>query len=644
MPSIQELEQALLAADQAGDTAAAQAIADDIGRMSVSQPNHAGISDDFKKRSSISLARGENPILAGAADLAGGLSGITRGALNIAGKPFDEKFGDKLFPPDAVDKSSGLYTVGSLADPAGLYTGMKAYQVGKALPVGAKYLKNIVGGAAAGGAVGGLSEDTDIGTGAGIGAGISAALGPLGWAGKKTYETGRNLYAGKEGQAQKYLAEIFGSTPERAKVADELLKMKTGVTGERQTAGLASVTGEKPIPALKALEERARGTPTVAAEFAERDAANEAARARPLESIAAIGRKPPAEQGMPQRLSRAEATRQNITAPMYKEAGKDVVVVDDELQNVLGGAEVQSALNSAETSLKQAITNALVAGKKPPSGFTSGSTTRGHDLPEWSMDGPTTPDIVKPSTVTIDMLQRVKNNIDEEISSLTGTIDSAGKTKLSQLKVARAQLDKKMRESSTKWAGAQDTFKDLSEPQNQAQVAQKLLESLQSPAGVERAASLGQAWRNAPSTITNKAGVPRYQEMGQVFSPTQMRQAEGVVESVGREAKYASLPAKQTILPEVKNALDIVEKGTPGYLSVITTTFRKILSKAGGKLDNDSQAIIDRLMLEPEKLAAFMQKQTPVERDVIEKYLTNANNLVGRGKVIGSIVSAQQGE
>ena len=53
------------------------------------------------------------------------------------------------------------------------------------------------------------------------------------------------------------------------------------------------------------------------------------------------------------------------------------------------------------------------------------------------------------------------------------------------------------------------------------------------------------------------------------------------------------------------------------------TAFHKVMAKAGGRLDQQSQVIIDGLMLEPTKLAAFLNKATPAESDMIRQYVAS---------------------
>lgn len=572
-------------------------------------------------------------------DFAAGATALPRAIGNMPGKLMNLPWLKSEFDSmgKAADKTSGAYIAGGLADPVAMTIGAGGFNAASKIPMLPSYLKNIVGGAGTGAAIGGISEEGDIGTGAAMGAGISAALGPLGYLGGKAWDIGRNITSGAQGQASKYLSEIFGDPVSRAKIADRVSAMKSGVAGEKPTVGLAAVSDDVPIPALKALEEGARSRPQMASQFAARDSANEVARARPFESIAAVGSRVPAETGMPVNLSRAEATRKNITSPLYAEAGKDILSVDDQLLSILGGAEVQPAARRAGTSLDQAIANATAAGKTPPIGYSPPKTTPAPEgTPYWAQN-PAPKPTTDPATISVNALQRIKNEIDKDISSLSGTTDSAGATKLSQLKNARSQLDTWMRGNSKKWGEAQDTFKDLSAFQNQADAANVLLNSLQSPAGVERAAAFGNAFRNAPQTI-NKAGVPRFEELGQIFSPTQMKWANATKQSIDRESQYAALKAQQSILPEVKNSLDSIREGSPNWLNVAMTSFHKIMAKAGGKLDEQSRAIVDGLMLDPAKFSAFMKQATPSERDLIGQYVKSTPT----GIPTASIMSASQ--
>lgn len=593
---------------------------------------------EHSKASQKSFVRGQRgafqntltDMLGGATSLG---SSIFNKAADITGSPLLRS----EFSNMATDKKSGAYLAGSLLDPIAASIGAGAFDKATMIPKLPSYLKNIIGGAASGGVIGGLSEDGSATSGAMIGGLIPAVVGPAGYVGGKVWDIGRNLVSGPIGQAKSYLAEMFGDRANRGKYARILENMKSGLPDEQLTVGRGAVSGDVPVPQFKALEESARSRPFMAERFSVIDKTNAEARARPLEAIAAPGARVPAAEGMPVNKSRAESIRESITSPLYKQAGKDVVPVDDALLGILGGAEIQGAAKRAGASLDQAITNATVAGKTPPAGYTPPKTIQpAPGTPYWAMN-PSPQPTVTPGTVSINALQRIKNEIDKEVASLIGASDSAGALRLSQLKTARGQLDKWMRGSSSNWAAAQDTFKALSAPQNQADVAKVLLDALKSPSDIERAAAFGTAFRNAPQTIT-KAGVPRFEELGQVLSPTQMKWASAVKESVDRKAQYAALPAKASILPEVSNAIDAANSAMPNWLNVAMTSFRKVLSKAGGRLDEQSQMIIDGMMTDPSKFAAFLREATPAEKDIVMRYIGR----IPKGVPTAEITSATQ--
>ena len=137
---------------------------------------------EHSKSAAISNWRGENPIRAAGADFMSGMTGLTRGGLNL----LSSGLGERLVPSEG-SQDNWLRTVGSLADPIGLGIGgiagtalPYAKVLGKGFVEGSKAVgKNVVSGALAGGAIGGLSEGGDVETGAGLGAAINVALPPV---------------------------------------------------------------------------------------------------------------------------------------------------------------------------------------------------------------------------------------------------------------------------------------------------------------------------------------------------------------------------------------------------------------------------------------------------------------------------------
>jgi len=168
-------------------------------------PTSAEVTPEFKAASAKSLARGESPILAGAADLLSGLTTLPRNAINavsnlfpssntlstlVTGQQPQNNLGNKIFPQTGVDTNSGLYLTGEILDPNAMALGGTAFKGAAAAAQGAarvipkvgylgQYGQGVLAGAGTGGAVGAVTPGQDAATGAGIGAVASAVLPPV---------------------------------------------------------------------------------------------------------------------------------------------------------------------------------------------------------------------------------------------------------------------------------------------------------------------------------------------------------------------------------------------------------------------------------------------------------------------------------
>lgn len=156
-------------------------------KQQLSQTPKEPPSQDFMRRAAISQARGENPFFTKVAEAAAGASGLMRGTANIVGGLFgQDKFGERIWPTEGLDKSSAAYIAGSIVDPVALGVGggiLKALPYAKVLGGGVSgaakaAAKNLGAGATMGGTIGALSDDSSIGSGATIGAVGNVILPP----------------------------------------------------------------------------------------------------------------------------------------------------------------------------------------------------------------------------------------------------------------------------------------------------------------------------------------------------------------------------------------------------------------------------------------------------------------------------------
>jgi len=542
-----------------------------------------------------------------------------------------------------VATESGWRTLGRVLDPVAAAVGGKAFQAATAIPKVAsmgRFAQNVIGGGAAGGAVGTLSGEPI--QGAVAGAAFGGALRPLEVLGSKTFDMAMALKAGAEGQVVNYLNQVFPNN--KGAVIEALNGLRGIVSGEVPTAGMAAVSSGKPITGLKALEEGARSRQPQS--FAERDIANEAARANPLEELAYRGRQyfNPETGRMGQ--SEAEALRSQVTSPLYRAAGETRIPLTERISAILQGAEVTPAVSKGAASFQQAQTNARVAGRAIPEGEIRGTPTDTTPVvsgftPEWALPpiGETSTFMPNFGSRSINELQRVKNELSKQIDALSGATDAAGKLKLSQLLESKKQLDDTMRQSG-EYALASDVFRDFSAPQNQAVVSDVLLGALRSPSGAERQAAFLKAVKEAPGTI-KKAGGPRFSDLRQVYDQDQMRNLiQPLEKSIQREADYARLSAPQSSLPRMQGVFDSMEGVTPPVFNMVVTSLRKAASLGGKVMDTKAQSVLDAAMLNPNDLSKLLQAVPPTERNATMNYLfERMKNPELRGAVMGNVAN-----
>lgn len=209
------------------------------------------VTDEFKKRSAVSLARGENPLLATASDFLAGATGTLRGGIDIVGSLFGkEKASQALFPTTAVDKDSGTYLAGSIADPYAQAIGMGGVKAAKAIRPAAGAVQNALGGALGGAAIGAASEDGGAIEGAALGAGISAVAPPVLSAAAKGAGWAIDALKGR-------LADIRAGKVLREVAGDELPKIRAALTAAGVDVSAAQAAAPVGSAKFSALGERA---------------------------------------------------------------------------------------------------------------------------------------------------------------------------------------------------------------------------------------------------------------------------------------------------------------------------------------------------------------------------------------------------
>lgn len=494
---------------------------------------------------------------------------------------------------------------------------------------------------AAGGATANAMTGNDVGEGAAAGALFGPVIGGVGRAASGVAGMVQDLTGGAIGRATKDVHNIFDGKVDEAISA--LKALRGHVPGEMPTAGAAASAR---LPELKALEEAARTRPN-ASGLLQRDAQNEAARLKVLQDIQEPGIRGDTIDGkIP--MSRAEQFRADVTRPIYDKASADRVELTPEIRELLLGREAQPAIGRGERSFGQAQTNARVAGNSVPVGELPGATRRNPTRvvrnPETGEEvavvnnSPFMPDY---GSRSVGELQRIKGQLDKEISSLASSQDGASRLKASQLMEARNQLESELRNQSGTYSLAQTIFKNLSAPQNQADVAGVLANALRNPSGAERPAAFLGAMENAPRTLKRADASPRFERLDQIMSPEQMSGIRGVQRSLQREAEYNNLKAPSGVLPETLSVGQQIENTTPQMLHAWLTALRSGGRMLARQSDKSVQAIVDKAMQNPSDLVKILEDVPPQQRSAIINLLRETQ---GTGAVTGLLTSHATGE
>lgn len=505
---------------------------------------------------------------------------------------------------------------------AGAYRGAVGV-LPRVLPRAGRFTQASVGGAAAG-AAGAATMGEDPVAGALLGSVMGPAGTAIGDVGGWTWTHGRRLFERPSTGAARYMQEISADPAADAAV---LRSLRGLVPGEQPTVGMAATVDPRMVY-LKEIEEQASRRLGGQAEAIRQG--NEAARAAPLEAIAAPGT-PGFDRATRTVIpSEAEALRSRVTTPIYGRAMPDRVTVDPNLGRVLEGAEVIPSTATGARQFAQEQSNAAVAGRTPNFGPTANVEREiVRDASTGATMNPSGPFMPQQGTYSIEQLQLVRRNLDDKIESAVRQGDMVTARRLGE---ARRQLSGEMEGQSGNFALANTMFRNLSAPQNQADVAQVLLDALRSPTGKERASTFLNARRNAPQTLRRADQSPRFTHEGEVFTPEQLRQVDAVTNSLRRQSAYEALP--RTELPGVMSPAEHLEGAIPNLWERTISIAKKGLNRLGIRSEEQIRQVIDEAALDPQRMAQLLETIPPSDR---VPFLSAMRQMNPKGAIIGTV-------
>lgn len=224
---------------------------------------------------------------------------------------------------------------------------------------------------------------------------------------------------------------------------------------------------------------------------------------------------------------------------------------------------------------------------------------------------------ISAKTDLTEFLHFVKVGLDKQ---LTKTGDTAlSSTEKQAVQAAKGELLDWLKVKNPAYDKAREMFAEASKPINQMEIGQYLQKQLGTPLGnKERAAAFATAVQESAKTIKKASGAAVGKELSDILTPKQSAIVDNVMADLTRKAKAETL-ASQSKVGNIG-----VESGAelPNVLNRAATYTNFILKALKRDANDEINRVAADMLLNPEKLAAFMQA-VPKNRvkDIVEPFM-----------------------
>lgn len=236
---------------------------------------------------------------------------------------------------------------------------------------------------------------------------------------------------------------------------------------------------------------------------------------------------------------------------------------------------------------------------------------------------------------SVQNLQRIKKALDENISQKLTTGVKPKDASIAEIESTRNLFIDWLGKKSPGWNDARAQFARESVPINQMQVGQYLKDKLV-PAINDEGANMGlrrttftNSVADAPATIKRATGAPMYTDLRQIFNEPQMQTVQSISADLGRRANTEGLAAsgRESMARIIGSSVDELPLPPTLKTPVMAAKFaiRKI---ASGKSDKAIQLLAKEMLDNPAGVANLMEKATPKQRQALIPYLMNPRLLM----------------
>jgi hypothetical protein len=412
----------------------------------------------------------------------------------------------------------------------------------------------------------------------------------------------RNVLAPKEA------ALLAAAEGQGQDIVNALRNYDQYVASGMPTAG-AAVAGELTAPRYAALQQQV--SQLKPREYMEREAANVAARGKALGTIAQDETA----------IKAAETARTQATKPLYGAADKQIIKADDTLNDLLDRPSMEKAMARAKTLAKER-NETFQMGKNVPEQKVGSAIV---DVDGKPLDTKTIP--AEYAKFNGKSLHYLKLALDDLIKD--PVTFGLGSNEVAAISKTRGEFLNWFEGKSANYAAAREAYQQASKPINIMQVGQylegKLKPALETSIG-ERAGVFAGAVKEAPTTIKRATGQTRFEKLGDILEPDQVKVVEGIRKDLAREAEFTKQAREGGKAGEVFPATEAAR--LPNLMSRVASVANTIITKLQGKIDKKLALELATEMLDPKLAAAAMEKA--LQRQAKGEKLAEPFKIVGR--------------
>jgi hypothetical protein len=472
---------------------------------------------------------------------------------------------------------------------------------------------------------------------------------------------------GRQEFMQKQLNELAGA--DRTKVIEALRDAKELVSGSRPTAAQA-ISDIPSAVELAAAQSKLASKAKVAGGFQERLVEQQAARAREIQSVAGTEAQRVAliaeREGITTPMRETALEQTNLAGPIFTKLEKEI----SDKFNSLAAAEQTSGMTSLAATIQKSL-----AQKGQPGWLSAGDiaseaagrakaykelagTLRGEaQLKQFQLNSleqngffplrasDLTDQLDKAIRGTVsdqskavlqgirdkvvskadengllnsrDVYENIRKISNQDVAKMLNLGEQYASGGIPQqaakaLGSAKQFIDASLNKSSDGlWGKYLTSYADYSKKLNRMEVGDYLSKSLNTPLGKESAGEFATAVENAAGTIKKSTGIPRFEKLSDVLSPSEVASVNNVLADLKRDSKAKELARKV-------GALDVggpdVLKEAPQLLNRTYTVMKaavEYLQRGNADAYNKQMA---ELMMNPGALAQFMTVGIPKGR------------------------------